>query len=984
MLRNNEGLTDEEYGLIKRFIEEDVGEADTLEHVGIGHEGDIPHSGRFEWGSGENPFQRYSGFIGEDERLKRQGLSVDERAARVDLSTERYRARISYLSAATKARLASECGALKEQGYSNLAIAKKLGISDGSVKAYLKNSEKLRNAIALSTVNALKDKLASKDGEGNDIMFVDVGKGCGARMNIPEQRVANAVMILEDMGYQTHNLRIKTGPKQYTTTRVLARPGVDQRYCYKHLGDMGEMSDYSEDGGRTFKKQQPPPHISMDRITIRYSDDGKTGAGDGVSGELRDGVIELRRGVPDLDLGKAHYAQVRIAIEGGLYAKGMAVYADDLPDGVDIRINSNKPRGTPMSKVFKEQKNTGDEGNPFGATIKEQKDLRAIQRTYVDPKTGQERPSALNIVNEEGNWEAWSRNLAHQFLSKQPVSLARRQLELDTMRRQADYEQIMGITNPVLRQEMLYEYARSCDSASVHMKAAALPRQQTHVILPLPSIKPNEIFAPNYDDGEEVILVRFPHSGIFEIPRLIVNNNSRTGKKIITTEARDAVGIHPKAAAQLSGADFDGDTVLVIPTRGLNLETKAPLKGLVGFDPKTQYATTDDDVDSGRVKIIKTKQRMGNEMGRITNLITDMQISGKASEEELERAVKHSMVIVDSWKHKLDYTRSERENGIAQLREKYQPVTPEKAAKSKRPQPGGAGTIFSRASAEIDVPKRKGSPHPDPKTGKLIYRLDPQQTVPDRRLVKDPKTGEPILDENGRKQFVLKGEKANTQKSTRMAETDDAYTLTSGGSRENPGHVKEAVYAEYANGMKARANRARKEAMSIATPTWNRSAEKVYAEEVAALKKKVVECQARSPLERKARAATQAEMRAVRADNPLMEYEDEKKREGQTLKRMRQKYGADKSDFILTDREWEAIQAGALSKTMQKEIFRFCDQTRLKELAYPKAKPALGSGDVARAKSLLAQGYSSAEVAKLFGVSTTTIHNYIAKSEGRA
>ena len=34
----------------------------------------------------------------------------------------------------------------------------------------------------------------------------------------------------------------------------------------------------------------------------------------------------------------------------------------------------------------------------------------------------------------------------------------------------------------------------------------------------------NEIYAPNYRDGENVVLIRYPHGGIFEIPELIVNN----------------------------------------------------------------------------------------------------------------------------------------------------------------------------------------------------------------------------------------------------------------------------------------------------------------------------------------------------------------------------------------------------------------------------------------------------------------------------
>ena len=86
------------------------------------------------------------------------------------------------------------------------------------------------------------------------------------------------------------------------------------------------------------------PGISMSRVTIRYAEDG---------GTERDGVIELRRGVEELTLGESSYAQVRIKLGQFFYIKGMAVYSDDLPEGADIRFNTNKPKGTPYDKIFK-------------------------------------------------------------------------------------------------------------------------------------------------------------------------------------------------------------------------------------------------------------------------------------------------------------------------------------------------------------------------------------------------------------------------------------------------------------------------------------------------------------------------------------------------------------------------------------------------------------------------------------------------------
>lgn len=62
---------------------------------------------------------------------------------------------------------------------------------------------------------------------------------------------------------------------------------------------------------------------------------------------------------------------------------------------------------------------------------------------------------------------------------------------------------------------------------------------------------------------------------------------------------------------------------------------------------------------------------MEKQMDVVSNLITDMTIKG-ATEEELFRAVKHSMVVIDAVKHKLDYKQSEEDNDIESLKKKYQ------------------------------------------------------------------------------------------------------------------------------------------------------------------------------------------------------------------------------------------------------------------------------------------------------------------------
>ena len=281
-------------------------------------------------------------------------------------------------------------------------------------------------------------------------------------------------------------------------------------------------------------------------------------------GSNKDGVIEIRRGVADLDLGNAHYAQVRILVDGTHYLKGMAMYSDDMPEGCDIVFNTNKHSGTPKMDVFK--KIQDDPDNPFGAFIKAngQSYYPDPNGKYTDPITGEKKSlSAINKLKEEGDWDKMSKNLSSQFLSKQPIKLIQKQLDLTYADAADEFAEICSLNNPTIKRKLLMDFADECDSAVVHLKAAALPRQSTQVILPITAMKETEIYAPNYRNGEKVVLIRYPHGGTFEIPELTVNNKNQSAISVLGKNIRDAVGINPKVAERLSGADFDGDQMAV-------------------------------------------------------------------------------------------------------------------------------------------------------------------------------------------------------------------------------------------------------------------------------------------------------------------------------------------------------------------------------------------------------------------------------------
>lgn len=857
------------------------------------HYGTKRHSGRYPVGSGKDPHQETGSLSARISELKSDRMSEKDIAQALGMTTTELRARRSLEKSEKRAADISRAQILKEKGMSNVAIGKEMGINESSVRSLLNAVSESRTKQTQATVDVLKDAVASQS-------YIDIGRGTNINMGITSTRLNTAVQALVDEGYSVHYIKVEqaTIPGQFTTVKVLAAPGTPWKDVMANKDKIGLVNEKFETQFSTSTLGlEPVKSISSKRVDVAYSSD-------------KDGVIELRPGVKGLSLGDARYAQVRIGVDGDKYLKGMAVYSNDLPDGIDIRFNTNKSSDVPKLETFKKMK-TNDDGsidtdNPFGATIK---------------KGGQK--GHLNIVNEEGDWSSWDRTLSSQMLSKQPVALAKRQLDLAYSGKQAEYDDIMSLTNPTIKKHLLESFSDDLDSSASHLKAAALPRQASHVILPVRSIKETEIYAPNYNDGEKVVLIRYPHGGTFEIPELTVNNNNRESKSAFG-RAIDAVGINPKVAERLSGADFDGDTVLVIPNNGRGVKTSPALKGLKNFDPKTSYP--------GYPGMKKMKEKTTQtEMGKISNLITDMTILG-ANPDEIARAVRHSMVVIDAEKHGLNYKQSAKDNNISQLKEKYQ------GGPTK-----GASTLISKADSTVRIDERKMYAPIDPKTGKRIYS----------------ETGATYVNEKGQTVKRLTA-------STKMREAEDAFSLSSGTAIEY-------VYATHANRLKSMANAARKESTQVKPISYSPSARKTYSKEVANINLKLEDALRNAPLERKAQLVANQIFWAKKADNPAMDKERAKKVKNQAIAEARVRVGAGKQHIKLTPSEWEAIQAGAISKTALEKILRNSDQDYLKQLAMPRDKPVMSSAKIAQAKAYLNAGYTQSEVAGMLGVSASTI-----------
>lgn len=899
----------------------------------LAHYGTPRHSGRYPWGSGgyvvdEQTTTRNQDLLGYITDLEKKGLSQKEIAKGMGFkSTTELRQARSVARNAVKQDQINQVVRLREKGVGPSEIGRRVQLPEATVRSYLKQAETRKENIVETTASRLKDRV-------DEVGYLDVGTGTENYVGVSATRMGTALYLLKQQGYEVHDMhlpQVATGLR--TEFKVLTPPGVTREDVWANRDKLQQMVDFSEDGGETYNgKLQPPLSVRLDRVGVRYKEDG---------GSQSDGVIYVREGVEDISLGGSRYAQVRIQVGDSHYLKGMAVYKPDMPDGVDLLFNTNKSdTGNKLDAMKKLEAIQHQPNNPFGSNIRRQ----------ITDDNGK-LTSAMNIVNEDATWEKWSDSVSSQMLSKQRPALIKAQLEMTFERRKKEFEELRSLTNPTVKQKLLESFGDETDSAAVHLDAAGFKRQGWKVILPIENINPTQVYAPTFRDGERVVLIRYPHGGTFEIPELIVNNSHRGARKALGN-AEFAIGIHPKVAERLSGADFDGDTVLVIPDSQRKISIKPALEGLKDFDPKSSYPaydgmkTMDGGVWNAREKKVDyggrspSSRAKGIEMGNVSNLITDMTLQG-AAPNDLARAVRHSMVVIDAEKHSLNYRQSAIDNGIAGLKEKYQG---RKTA--------GASTLISRARADTPILERKARP---------------------------AQLGGAIDKETGRREYVNTGRKTRdkhgnlvdaTVKVERLSITDDARSLLSG---DGVGTTVERLYADHSNRLKDLANQARREAVNTPNLKYNALAKKTYKTEVETLNAKLRLAERNRPLERQAQVIAQANIHARRQSNPGMDQETVKKIKNQALTEARIRTGAQRLQIEITPREWEAIQAGAISHNQLDQILAKANIDIVRTLATPKTPRLMTSNRLAVARNLLASGATQAQVADQLGVSLSTL-----------
>ena len=962
-----------------------------LKHTGTPqlYDFDPNGSGRYRQGSGANPYQHeFNWYHMQEQRLKEIAPKINPdtgkpygyktaaaiRAA-LEMSTDEYRSRIKaikplreeyYISAVNRMRY-------KEQR-SIPAIAEELGISTGKVQGILQGKESVKNKEMKATADMLKEQVAK-------YKYVDVGEGANRHLGITEETLKGAIEYLRIKDkYSISKLAIdQLGSKQQgqkTSMLVLSGPDTEEgkplrQYLYNHLNEVHMINDViSDDLGLTYRGMDYRPlPLDSKRIKIEYADENGY--------QPKDGVIEIRPGVDDLWLGSNRsYAQVRINVDDKYYLKGMAVYNPNLPEGVDVVFNTNKKAGAPMEKVFKPLKRerkleNGDPDpdspidwkNPFGASIMSEE--KGGQYEYTD-KNGVKHLSLINKVNDEGSWSVWQRSFIPQFGSKQSKELIQKQLDWEYEERLAELEDLKKITNPVVKINLLNDFANSCDSNSADLRGHAMVGQTQRVLLPAQSLKTaftesgeelgettriyNECFAPGYKDGDVLCLIRFPHNGPKEILKCVVNNKNKECRDMVKYGGeKDVIMINPRGAVKLSGADFDGDSVTVIPANGINVDKL--LREMAGFDAKQEYPYREG------IKLM-TEGQKGLEMGTVTNLIADMGQMG-CTDEELSRAIKYSQVAIDAVKHKLDWERAKRDLKITDLYKTY----------TGRRQ-GGATTFITRAKSKRDVPEIAPDVKIDPLSGDLITR--PTGHTHKKWLPPNDKGEYESIDE------------PNTTKMKRGQQVKDAYELLSDPAHPEKCYWQELMYADFANQMKYLARQARLEMVNTKADPPNKESAKTYAKEVASLEAKLDKVKSQIQYEREALRLATYELKAIEAKNGPLEDDEKSKKQSQLLNSARKAiYPKGKREKIeITEREWEAIQANAISATKLKDIIRQADDDVIRSYATPKNpnNRMLSDARIRQMQRMHAANpnITLMELAQMFGLkSDSTVRNYL-------
>ncbi len=136
-----------------------------------------------------------------------------------------------------------------------------------------------------------------------------------------------------------------------------------------------------------------------------------------------------------------------------------------------------------------------------------------------------------------------------------------------------------------------------------------------------------------------------------------------------------------------------------------------------------------------------------------------------------------------------------------------------------------------------------------------------------------------------------------------------------------------------------------------------------------------------APVERAAQRIANTIVSAKRAANPDLDADSIKKIKNQALAEARSRTGAKKQQIEITQSEWNAIQAGAISNHKLSEIITNADLDTIRKLATPRDQLAISPTKISRALQMIDSGYTQSEVADALGISVAKLKIAIQQSD---
>ena len=178
---------------------------DYIEHYGMPR-----RSGRYPWGSGENPYQHAVDFIGRVEQMRKDGFSyIDEDgkvwtgdtgiAKSMGLTTTEFRTELSICKNERRAYNVATAKSLKEDGLGETEIARRMSerlgkdINESTVRSWLDKDSENRMNTAKEKAQYIKEQIDKKG-------IVEIGAGVDRQLGISPEMMKQVKYILDRDG----------------------------------------------------------------------------------------------------------------------------------------------------------------------------------------------------------------------------------------------------------------------------------------------------------------------------------------------------------------------------------------------------------------------------------------------------------------------------------------------------------------------------------------------------------------------------------------------------------------------------------------------------------------------------------------------------------------------------------------------------------------------------------------------------------------